>query len=187
MIKSKDQLGVSLVELVICVVIIAIIASSALPSLRGLLDDGQRRAVINDTLGFMALGRQESVINGSLVTLCPLDDDKLCSRDWSRDLTLFKDPGNHRRITDDEQIIRVLPPPKLGFLKVASLSRSYFQYRPDGMIYSDLGNVTWCPDDRDASKAAHIVVRKGGSIRLAKDSNGDGIPEKSNGDPVSCD
>ncbi|MFB2705522.1 GspH/FimT family pseudopilin [Marinobacter shengliensis] len=186
MIGRQKQSGVNLTELMICLTVIAIVASAGLPSLKGLVDDSQRRAVINDTLGFMALGRQESVINGTLVTLCPLDQDDNCSRDWSQPLTLFKDPGNLRRVASSEQVIRVLPPPKLGYLKVASLSRSYFQYKPNGMIYSDLGNITWCPDDGNPMKAAHIVVRKGGSIRLARDSDGDGIPEKANGTPVTC-
>lgn len=180
------QRGVTLVELVLVISIIAIVAAYAAPSLSPIIENSQRRAVINDTLAFLAMGRQEAVINRQVVTLCPLKDDNRCGRDWSMPLTLFSDPDNQRSISHREQIIRVLPPPSYGQLKVRSFSRSYFQYRPDGMIYSDLGNITWCPEDGDARKAVRFLLPKSGLIRVAKDTDGDGYPEDSHGLPVQC-
>lgn len=183
---SSRQRGVTLIELVIAVSIIAIVAAYAVPSLSPIIESSQRRAVINDTLAFLAMGRQEAVINGQIVTLCPLKSDNRCGRDWSQPLTIFYDPGNQRSVSRQEQIIRVLPQPPHGQLKVRSFSRSYFQYRPDGMIYSDLGNITWCPEDGDARRAARFLLPKSGLIRLAKDTNGDGYVEDSRGLPVRC-
>ncbi|MCL7945873.1 GspH/FimT family protein [Marinobacter sp. ATCH36] len=180
------QRGLTLIELVIAITIIAIVATYAVPSLSPIIENSQRRAVINDTLAFLAMGRQEAVINGQVVTLCPLKDDNRCGRDWNKPLTLFSDPDNQRSVSHREQIIRVLPPPSHGQLKVRSFSRSYFQYRPDGMIYSDMGNITWCPEDGDARRAARFLLPKSGIIRLAKDTDGDGYPEDSHGSPVQC-
>lgn len=186
MINDHSQRGLSLVELIVCIVIVAILANIAFPSMKNVIDNSQRKAVINGTLGLFAVARQEAVLNGTLVTLCPLGPGNQCGKDWSRQVAVFKDPENQREITSDSEIIRVLPPPERGFLKAASLNRSYFQYRPDGMTHSDLGNITWCPDDLDPSKAAHLVIRRSGSVRLARDGNGDGIPDRSNGKPVTC-
>lgn len=186
MISLRNYRGFSLIELIVCITIVAVLTALASPSMSELVEDSQRRAVVNDMLAFLSLGRQESVLSGSVVTLCPLNASKRCSRDWSKPLTLFRDPGNRRAVIHIEQIIRVLPPPKYGQLVTRSLSRSYFQYRPDGMIYSGLGNITWCPEDRNPRKAAHFLIRKGGSIRLSRDNDGDGIPENSRGEPVKC-
>lgn len=182
----SDQRGLTLVELLLTISIIAVVAAYAAPSLSPIIESSQRRAVINDTLAFLAMGRQEAVIDGQIVTLCPLKDNNRCGRDWTRSLTLFSDPDNQRSVTQQEQIIRVLPPPSHGQLRVRSFSRSYFQYRPDGMIYSDLGNITWCPEDGDARKAARFLLPKSGLIRLAKDTDGDGYLEDSRGRPVQC-
>lgn len=182
----SGQWGLTLIELIVTISIIAIVAVYAVPTLSPLIENSQRRAVINDTLAFLAMGRQEAVINGQVVTLCPLKDDNQCGRDWTRPLTLFFDPANLRAINQQEQVIRILQPPSHGRLKVRSFSRSYFQYRPDGMIYSDMGNITWCPEDRDARKAARFLLPKSGLIRLAKDTDGDGYLEDSRGLPVKC-
>jgi len=182
----SGQQGLTLVELLIAISIIAIVATFAAPSLSPIIKSSQRRAVINDTLAFLAMARQEAVINGHVVTLCPLGDDNRCGRDWTRPLTLFSDPDKQRSVSQQEQIIRVLPPPPHGQLQVRSFSRSYFQYRPDGMIYSDLGNITWCPEDRDARRAVRFLLPKSGLIRLAKDTDGDGYLEDSRGLPVQC-
>lgn len=184
--QPSGQRGMTLIELVIAISIIAIVAAYAAPSLSPIIERSQRRAVINDTLAFLAMGRQEAVINGQVVTLCPLKSDNRCGRDWSKQLTLFSDPDNQRSVSRLGQIIRVLPPPSHGQLKVRSFSRSYFQYRPDGMIYSDMGNITWCPEDGDALKAARFLLPKSGLIRLAKDTDGDGYLEDSHGLPVQC-
>jgi len=183
---ATTQRGLTLVELAIVMVIVIIVATMAAPSTRNLIDSSQRRAVVNDMLGFFAMGRERSVLTGTILTLCPLTAGNACGKDWSKPLTLFKDPGNQRKLTGNNRIVHVLMPPKHGFLKVASLRRSYFQYRPDGMILSDLGNITWCPDDKDPKKAAHFIIRRGGSVRLARDINGDGIPDKANGKLLEC-
>lgn len=182
----SGQWGLTLIELIIAISIITIVAVYAVPTFSPIIENSQRRAVINDTLAFLAMGRQEAVINGQVVTLCPLKDDNRCGRDWTRPLTLFFDPRNQRAVSQREQIIRVLQPPSHGQLKVRSFSRSYFQYRPDGMIYSDMGNITWCPEDRNPRKAARFLLPKSGLIRLAKDTDGDGYLEDSRGLPVQC-
>lgn len=184
--QPSGQRGLTLVELLLTIGIIAIVAVYAAPTLSPIIESSQRSAVINDMLAFLAMGRQKAVINGQVITLCPLNDDNRCGRDWNTPLTLFIDPDNQRAVSQQQQIIRVLPPPPHGRLTVRSFSRSYFQYRPDGMIYSDMGNITWCPEDRDPSKAARFLLPKSGLIRLAKDTDGDGYPEDSQGLPVQC-
>jgi len=178
--------GLTLIELLITVSILAMLAVFATPSLSNMVENSQRRAVINDTLAFFSMARQEAVIKGQVVTLCPLNNDNRCGRDWTKPLTLFSDPDNKRAVSQKSQIIRILPPPTNGILKVRSFRRSYFQYRPDGMIYSDLGNVTWCPDNQDARKAVRFLLPKSGMIRIAKDTDGDGYVEDSTGSPVQC-
>lgn len=178
--------GLTLVEVLIAVSVLAIVAMVATPSLSNIVENSQRRAVINDTLAFFAMARQEAVIKGQVITVCPLNTDDRCGRDWTKPLTLFSDPDNKRVVNQESQVIRVLPPPTTGKLKVRSFRRSYFQYRPDGMIYSDLGNITWCPDDQDARKAVRFLLPKSGMIRITRDTDGDGYVEDSTGSPVQC-
>lgn|SRR5690554_6000524 len=182
----KKMMGFTLVELLIVITVIAIMLTSAVPAISDLLTGAQRRTAVYDLVSLLAVARQEAIATGKIMTLCPLNDNNECGKDWNGEIHLFTDPYNQRKLTAGNQIVRTLPPLKTGTLKIASLNKSYFQYRPNGMILSDLGNLTWCPPSGDASQAAHIIVSRGGRIRLAVDKNGDGIPEKSNGNPVEC-
>ena len=180
------QTGLTLVELVITLVLLSILATWATPSFTSWLEHSRRSAQANDLLGFFMLARQQSILSGRIVTLCPVNPDLECSRNWNGPLYAFYDSENRRQITDTGDIIRILPPPDSGQRFASSLSRSYFQYRPDGMIYSNLGNITWCPDNGDSRRSAHLVISRGGRVRLARDTDGDGIPNRADGHNVRC-
>ncbi len=179
--------GFTLIELILVTALVAIMAVTAVPAFRQLLDTTQNRAEVHDLFTMLASGRTEAVRSARIHTLCPLDPTtNTCGRDWNTPLYLFEDPSNERRLSELTTVKRVLPPPSRGHLQVRSLSRSYFQYRPDGQILSDLGNITWCPGSGDSRQAAHLVVSRGGRIRLAKDRDNDGLVENARGEPVTC-
>jgi len=182
----KYQTGITLVELLITLVIISLLLALSGPSYNSLVNASKRDAEVNDLLAFMVMARHESIMSGEIVTLCPLNTKKECGRNWNGELHLFKDPENNRALSNDRQVIRTLPATSTGKRVVRSLSRSYFQYRPNGMILSDLGNITWCPENEDPKTAGHIIVSRGGRVRLATDLDGDQIPNRANGKNVDC-
>ncbi|MGM0571785.1 GspH/FimT family pseudopilin [Marinobacter sp.] len=185
--RHRQTSGFTLVELILVTALVAIMTAVAIPSASQLLDHSQNRVEVNDLFGFLASARAEAVRSGYVHTLCPLDvSSSACGRDWNRPLYLFADPFNERKLTANTSVKRVLPPPERGYLLVRSLSRSYFQYRPDGQILSDLGNITWCPESGAPDDAAHLIVSRGGRIRLASDDDSDGIVEDATGNPVVC-
>lgn len=185
--RHTQTSGFTLVELILVTALVAIMAAVAIPSASQLLDHSQNRAEVNDLFGFLASARSEAVRSGYVHTLCPLDaGSSACGRDWNSPLYLFEDPFNERKLTSHTNVKRVLPPPDRGYLLVRSLSRSYFQYRPDGQIFSDLGNITWCPESGAPDNAAHLIVSRGGRIRLATDEDSDGVVEDAGGNPVVC-
>lgn len=178
--------GISLLEMLVVITIVALLATAAIPSLGSIVQGSQRRATVNEMLGFFSLARREAVVNGKIVTLCPLDPDNRCGRDWNADLHLFEDRMNTRQLASPDNLLAILPAPKAGYRKVRSLSRSYFQFRPNGMILSDLGNITWCPDSKDPTQAAQLLISRGGVVRVARDYNGDGIPDRPDGSNIKC-
>lgn len=183
---TRIDSGFTLVELLICLTIAAILFAGALPASQAWVANNQRRTAAHDLLAFFSYARQHAVQHGEIITVCPLDVNGACGKDWNTNIAMFPDPMNSRRLDANQGVLRLLPPPKHGNLRVRSLSRSYFQYRPDGRIHSNLGNVTWCPASGNRQEAAHLIISRGGRIRLSRDNDGDGIPERSDGTPVQC-
>jgi type IV fimbrial biogenesis protein FimT len=185
MFARKDR-GFSLLELMIVLIIAAILISAALPSFTSFINNQERKSALYGLMGVFAFARQHAVMTGAIVTVCPLDATDACGRNWNGDIHAFLDPNNSRRLTAPEALLRTISPSTNGQLTVRSLSRSYFQFRPTGLVHSDLGNVTWCPKSRDASLAGQVIINRGGQVRVARDTDGDGVPEDSSGRPLRC-
>ena len=183
---TSSSKGLTLVELLVVISLLALLATKAVPSFNELIQNSQRTAVISELRQFLALARRHSVMTGQIVTVCPTEPDGKCGRNWNGPVSMFADPGNQRTLLQGTKVNAVLPPPKFGNFIVRSLSRSYFQFRPDGFIYSDLGNITWCPDSGEASLAGQLIISRSGRIRTATDSNGDGVVDDAKGKPVRC-
>ncbi|MBQ0745836.1 MAG: GspH/FimT family pseudopilin [Marinobacter sp.] len=185
MLARKNR-GFSLLELMIVVIIAATLVNIALPSFTSLINSQERRGALHDLMGVFAFARQHAVMNGAIVTVCPLDTTGTCGRDWNSDIHAFLDPDNTRKLTANESLLRTISPSGNGRLIARSLNRSFFQFRPTGFIHSDLGNITWCPESRNASLAGQIIISRGGRVRIARDTDNDGIPEDSKGRPLRC-
>lgn len=183
---TSSSKGLTLVELLVVISLLALLATKAMPSFNKLIQNSQRTAAISELRQFLTLARRHSVMTGQIVTVCPTEPDGKCGRNWNGPVSMFADPGNQRTLLQGTQVNAILPPPKFGKFIVRSLTRSYFQFRPNGFIYSDLGNITWCPDSGETFLAGQLIISRGGRIRVATDKNGDGVVEDSTGQPVRC-
>lgn len=178
--------GFTLIELMLTLVIMAILVTLTLPGFNTLITSYERQGAVHDLLGLFALAREHAVMNGTLVTVCPLDDQKKCGTNWNGEIHAFSDPENTRSASSEQAILQTILPQGNGKFTVRSLHKSFFQFHPTGFTYSDLGNITWCPASGDPSQAAQIILNRGGRVRIARDTDGDGIPEDANGQPVLC-
>lgn len=183
----KRARGTTLVELILVVTIIAIVTSIAMPSLQQTIDRSRRASAVSDLFQFITMARTYAVMHRKHMTLCPIDKNGACSRDWSKPLSLFEDQHNTRRAEGSTHIYATLNPPSSGQLRIRSLARSYFQFQPTGFVRGDLGNITWCPNSKNTVHAAQLIISRGGRIRMAQDTNNDGIVEDARGRPVKCE
>ncbi len=178
--------GFTLIEAVVVVAMIAIVITLAIPGGGAMVEATQRRTLVADLVGAFAIARNTSIQEKVSVTLCALDSDGRCTKDWTRPVTVFRDPGRLRALADPAQIIRVVSPPKRGAITVNTGNRRYFGFRPTGMARAAIGNLVWCPDDGNPEKAIQFRINMGGRLQQAKDRNGDGVVEGANGRAIVC-
>lgn len=184
--KTQQHSGFTLVEIIITISLIAILTALSAPSLSRLISTTERRSDVNDLISIINLARNTAIFEQTTVTLCPIDSDKRCTRDWSLPIFVFRDPERLAKINNDAQIIRVRQPQSKGTLKGATGIHSYFRFNPSGFAWGAIGNITWCPQNGDPTLASQIRINMGGRPKLAKDRDNDGVVEDSRGKPVTC-
>lgn len=182
----RTERGVTLLELIIVIAVLAIVTATAVPAFETLTENTRRRTQMQGMVSLFSLARTEAVSQGTIVTICPLDDSDECTGNWQKPVHVFADPDNKRALTTGNQSLRIKQPPESGSWAVRVGNRGYFQYRPNGMAHGTLGNLTWCPESGDAKRAGQLIINMGGRLRYAQDHSGNGIVQGSNGQAVSC-
>ncbi len=179
--------GMTLVELLAVLSILAILLGVGVPGMQRLVGTTRADGSIRELYALLASARQIAVLTRRDVTLCGTADGSSCSRTWNGNPTLvFVDSNRNRRADAGEEIFQVSELTHNGLVRwSASGNRSYLRFRPDGAAL-EFGNFTWCPASGDARQARQLILNVTGRPRAAVDSDGDGIVEDRNGNPLRC-
>lgn len=184
--RNGSSGGFTLMELLLTLAIIAVITGFTAPAINSLIQNNRGHTAVSDLITMINLARNTAIMEQKTVTLCPLDKDKQCSSDWAGTISVFRDPESDKTLGHDSQVVRVSQVPEGGYWTANTSSRPYFRFMPTGIANYAIGNMTWCPDSKDPSRAVQLVINRGGRVRLAKDNDGDGIVENASGKPITC-
>ena len=167
--RQSAARGITLVELVIVLALVAIVAGFAVPGFVGLLLDSRRTASVLLTLHAISLARQLAAIRGESIRLCGSQDARQCSgrTDWSSGLL----------VTDEsDSLHRSLPLPGAGRSSAIRSNRSDVAFE-GGSGFATPATVTIC-DRRGGPAARAIVISRSGRPRVSTSDPGGG--------PLSC-
>ncbi len=185
--------GLTLVELLIALLLLALMLRLGLPSFNALVSKERSVAALNHIIGAVNLARASAATQNRAMVLCPAPSntpDPQCGarNSWHLGAMVFADSDADGSLDAGEAVIRRIP----GWTNDARITwrsfrnRSYLRFRPNGMTDWQNGSFTWCPADGDLHRAVQVVLNAGGRARTARDLDGDGIAEDSSGKPLRC-
>lgn len=186
---TARAMGASLTEMLTALAVVAVLAGVTAPGMASLVGRGQADAAMAQMVGAIRYARQLAVTRGATATLCPGAGAACGRRDsWHEGALVFIDSDGNGRLDAGEEIARRLPPLPRGYrLRWRSFrNRKSLSMRPTGMTDWQNGSMVLCPPDGDARHARQLIVNAQGRMRLATDTDGDGIVENAQGRPVSC-
>jgi type IV fimbrial biogenesis protein FimT len=178
--------GFTLAELLVVITIITLVSAYAIPSFTSLITKSRQKGELSELISLINLSRNTAIHQQVTVTLCPVNSQKKCDKDWSKPLVAFKDPDRDGAFSSRDDIVRSLPPQQAGYFIGHTGIHRYFRFRPSGLAVEAIGNIIWCPDDHDATYAYQIRINMGGRPFIARDTNNDGIAEDAQGNALSC-
>jgi type IV fimbrial biogenesis protein FimT len=168
--------------------IAAIVMSIAVPSFATFIQNNRKTTNINDLVIALNFARAEATTRQQNITVCKSDDGSTCSTgdgsgDWSQGWIVFADANNNGERQAAEEIIRVAGP-LTGMTSFIGNNNvvNRVTFTPLGMTTTP-GTITLC-DSRGVNHAAATVIAFSGRIRLATDTNNNGIVDDGD-NPVS--
>lgn len=159
------QAGVTLIELIFTVAILATLMSISLPALGNLLQSAQARGARGSLLTSLSLARMNAVSRYKNVAVCPSADHAQCDDSlwWQNGWIVFEDADRDGRRSDKETLIEVVQA-QSGTAIASTVGRKYVSFRSDGSATGTNVTYTIC-DKRGVAQATMLVINNGGRVR----------------------
>jgi type IV fimbrial biogenesis protein FimT len=198
----KNQLGFTIAELMIVIIIAGVLAAVAAPNMSGFVKNNARATRVNTMVSALNYARGQAVTRNTRVSLCRSTGPNFnaCAPpgDFAVGWIVFID-NNPRGQYDpppdpaNDVLLRIFQPDMggnatlMGVKNVAPIAMAGLSYENTGLgldlaaaatdtVVSPNTVFRYC-DDRGASEARGIVVTPTGYPRLTTDTNGDGTDD----------
>jgi type IV fimbrial biogenesis protein FimT len=168
----QRQHGMTLIELIVVLTLVAILAGIGAPAMSNLLRNSERQAAVTDYWHAIFLARSEAIKRNSVVVLCKSSDGQQCNNsadNWNGGWLVFDNQDHDEPATVDngEPILRVYN--KTPGMRIRS-NRKTFAFRPfaQGGV---TGTIVFCDSRGDSSARAIIISHTGRPRESDKDAS----------------
>lgn len=160
--------GLTLIELVSTMAVVAIVGTLAVPSLHAFLLNAQRTEVVNGFFHSLFLARSEAIKRGQIVSVCRSVDKQRCatrSAQWSEGWIVFanEDRDDPAERDEGEAVLAAHG----GWAKghIAS-NRLTYSFRPHTQAVVN-GTILFC-DPRGPTESRAIIISHTGRPRVSR-------------------
>ncbi|MCK9488375.1 MAG: GspH/FimT family pseudopilin [Xanthomonadales bacterium] len=169
-VPAPRQTGLTLIELMTVLAVAAILAGTAVPSMKNLMLHQQQVSALNAYVGSFNLARSHAVSHVSQVIACPSRDGATCTGGlaWEHGWLLYQDDNRNRRLDAGEPVLSVAGPLRPGLTATSSIGRPQLVYRSDGSAAGSNLRLTLC-DQRGSDRARSVVINNAGRPRTGPD------------------
>ena len=165
--------GLTLLELMICLAVISITLTLALPGLHDYRMNQQIKAATARLFSDLKLSRSEAISQNAWTIACPGTLISGCATDteWHQGWLVFTDINGDRNWQEEEPLIRNTNRLE-QITALGSVSRLQIRFFPTGAAAGSNSSIVFC-DGRGLEKGLKIVISNSGRIRLSELGNSD--------------
>ena len=158
--------GITLIELLMTLAVIAILLAAAAPAFGNLIQGGHAQSSRSALVTALNTARIFAVSKTANVVVCPSPDQQYCGHttEWQHGWLVFLDSDRDGARGDDEELINVAGVQPDGVAIRSTAGRVRVSYRPDGSSAGSNVSLTVC-DHRGAGEATSLVINNAGRVR----------------------
>ncbi|MFT6329260.1 MAG: type IV fimbrial biogenesis protein FimT [Bermanella sp.] len=182
-VSKTSQKGVTLLEMMITLAILAIVLTVVAPSMQNFLIKNRITGEINEVSGIVQYARHLAIDEQINVVVCPSEDFEACGTNWNNPKIVFIDSNaDGNRNSDEELLVATAkasdstkmtgPNTSINFQYTGAASRSF--------------SIQLCPINDDATVARAILVSLQGRVKVSSDADDNGTHEDMDGVALNC-
>ncbi|WP_337056555.1 GspH/FimT family pseudopilin [Pseudomonas sp. USHLN015] len=157
--------GLSLLEQLICLTSAATLLTLGVPTLNRMHHQHKLSSFASELAHSIQFARHHAFAHNIRTTLCPLDADNQCSRDWSGTLSIFEDEAGKRELRSEQDLMRILELPEGLELTWRGMGGGHaLHFNAQGQTY--VSNGTFLMKSIASGTSRRIVVNRQGRVLL---------------------
>lgn len=162
------QAGITLVETIFSVAILATLTSLSLPSFGSLIHGSQANSARDSLTASLSFARIAAVSRHGEVAICPSTDQITCddADRWQNGWIVFVDTDHDGKRGATETILQLSQAQK-NVVIASTAGRKHVTFRDDGSATGTNLTFTLC-DKRGAPQATTLVINNAGRLRQGK-------------------
>lgn len=155
--------GYTLLELSAVLALIIVLAGVTLPALGEAVRRQRARLVRQQLHAALSMARLTAVSRRQLIGVCPSEDGRTCSQDWSRGWLIYTAHRAGGPPATTASILRSdLYAPAAGLHARIARGRKQLFFHPSGFSEGALMTITFC---LDGTQEGQIIINRGGRAR----------------------
>lgn len=172
--------GFTLIELIVSILVLSILTSTAVPALTQIYDRHQTSSEINGFLGYLIKARLLAIETTEIITICPILNNE-CVSDWEQPISIFADRDNNHLINNKDRLYFQFDQPSSGTWLTRNNIADGIQFYPNGHAYGSASTLVYCPDSDNNRLAKQLIINFQGRIRTSEYLSANGAPYASLG------
>lgn len=179
----RKQIGLTLLEMLITVAIVAIVLTTVAPGVQSILIQNRIIAETNELSGIIQYARHHSIDQQIDTIVCPSENFTSCTTDWNDVKMVFADLDGNGARGANEDILAATSSANPNNNLTGPAGALIFE--PSGAVNTP-ATIMLCHKDKVAKYARALLVSLQGRVKISRDDSGDGIHEDNAGAALDC-
>lgn len=183
LVKQPNQKGVTLLEMMITLAILAIVLTVVAPSMQSFLIKNRITGEINEVSGVIQYARHLAIDEQTPVVVCPSDDFSLCGTNWNNPKIVFidTDADGDRNLTEELLVTTT----RVSDSTNMAGPTANIQFQDTGASLQAF-TIKICPNNNVVTFARAISVSLQGRVKVSTDTDNDNVHETMDGTVLTC-